>query len=119
VVIAVAVVLLGGAAGVARYLVDRAVTSRAGAAFPVGTLLVNLAGSFLLGLLAGLNAASTTMLLLGTATIGSYTTFSTWMLETHRPAQEGDAALAWGNVIVSLIAGLICVTLGRALGTVL
>jgi fluoride exporter len=55
-------------------------------------------------------------LLLGTATIGSYTTFSTWMLETHRPAQEGEAALAWRNLAVSLVAGLACAAAGKALG---
>jgi CrcB protein len=119
VITAVLVLLFGGAAGVARFLVDGAVQSRWGGAFPAGTLVVNLGGCFALGLLTGLHASSQTALLVGTATIGSYTTFSTWMLESHRPAQNGELGLAWGNVIVSLLAGLICVALGRALGTVL
>jgi CrcB protein len=70
-------------------------------------------------LVAGLAPSTQTTLLLGTATIGSFTTFSTWMLESQRPAQDGDSGLAWRNVIVSLIAGIICVALGRALGRTL
>ena len=116
---AVLVLVLGGGAGVARYLVDGAVQSRQAGEFPLGTLAVNIGGCFALGLLAGLHASSQTTLLLGTATIGSYTTFSTWMLETHRPAEDGEVSVAWGNVVISLAAGLICAALGRALGTVL
>jgi fluoride exporter len=113
------VLVLGGGAGVARYLVDGSVQSRQRGEFPLGTLVVNAGGCIALGLLAGLGASSQTMLLLGTATIGSYTTFSTWMLETHRPAEDGDVEMAWRNVVISLVAGLICAALGRALGTAL
>jgi CrcB protein len=119
VITAILVLALGGSAGVTRYLVDGAVQSRQRSAFPFGTLVVNVGGCFALGLLAGLQASSQTTLLLGTATIGSYTTFSTWMLETHRPAQEGELGTAWRNVIVSLAAGLICAALGRTVGTAL
>ncbi len=59
------------------------------------------------------------MTLLGTATLGSYTTFSTWMLETHRPAQDGDARVAWLNIAVSLLVGFGAIVLGRAIGQVL
>lgn len=116
---ALAVLLLGGVAGVARYLVDGAVQSRWRSAFPAGTLVVNLGGCLGLGLLVGLQPSAHTTLLLGTATIGSYTTFSTWMLESHRPAEGGESRLAWRNLIVSVLAGLICVALGRALGRAL
>lgn len=116
---ALAVLLLGGVAGVARYLVDGAVQSRRHSAFPAGTLVVNLAGCFALGLLAGLQPSAQTTLLLGTATIGSYTTFSTWMLESHRPAEGGESRLAWRNLIISLLAGLVCVAIGRLLGRAL
>jgi CrcB protein len=119
VITALLVLILGGGAGVARYLVDGAVQSRQRSAFPVGTLVVNVGGCFALGLLAGLHASSQTTLLVGTATIGSYTTFSTWMLETHRPAQDGELATAWRNVIISLAAGLVSAALGRALGLAL
>ena len=53
--------------------------------FPLGTLVVNVSGCLLLGLLSGLHVSSQAMTLLGTATLGSYTTFSTWMLETPSP----------------------------------
>ncbi len=59
------------------------------------------------------------MLILGTATLGSYTTFSTWMLETHRPAQDGEVGLAWLNVAVGLLVGFGAVALGKAVGAAL
>jgi CrcB protein len=80
---------------------------------------VNIGCSFVLGLLAGLDASHRTMLVLGTATLGSYTTFSTWMLEIHRPAEDGERGIAWGNVVVSLIVGFGAIALGRAIGRVL
>ncbi len=116
---AVLVVLCGGAAAIARFLVDGAVEARRLGEFPLGTLVVNLGGTFLLGLLVGLSAPPRTVEVLGTAAVGSYTTFSTWMLETHRPAEEGELRLAWLNVVVSLAAGFGAVVLGRALGTAL
>ncbi len=92
---------------------------REDADYPLGTLLVNLSGALLLGLLVGLGSSHRVMTLLGTATLGSYTTFSTWMLETHRPAQDGDARLAWLNIVLSVVLGFAAVALGRAIGRVL
>jgi CrcB protein len=119
VITVILVLVLGGSASVARYLLDGAVQSRQRSLFPAGTLVVNLVGCLVLGLLSGLGPSTQTTLLLGTAMIGSFTTFSTWMLESQRPAQAGESGLAWRNVILSLIAGLICVALGRALGRAL
>jgi CrcB protein len=59
------------------------------------------------------------MELLGTATLGSYTTFSTWMLETHRSVQDGEPWLAWANVAVSMFAGLAAAAAGKAIGAAL
>jgi fluoride exporter len=59
------------------------------------------------------------MLLLGTAVLGSYTTFSTWMLETHRPAEEGEPRLVWQNILIGFATGLCAIALGRAIGRVL
>ncbi len=110
-------VLLGGGLGaIARFSVDSVVQSRRFFDFPLGTLSVNLGGCFLLGLLDGVGASHELMVLLGTATLGSYTTFSTWMLETHRPAQDGELVLAWQNILVSLAAGIAAVAIGRTLG---
>jgi CrcB protein len=119
VVIALLVLVCGGAAAIARFGVDAAIETRRLGEFPWGTLAVNLGGTFVLGVLAGLGASHRTMLVLGTATIGSYTTFSTWMLESHRPAEEGEPRLAWMNLVVSLLTGLAAIALGRALGRAL
>jgi CrcB protein len=119
VIVAILVIICGGSGAIVRFLVDALVQSRRGGEFPLGTLIVNLGGCLVLGLLVGLHAAHDTMLLLGTATIGSYTTFSTWMLETHRPAQDGEPGLAWRNVGISLVCGLAAAAVGRALGGLL
>jgi CrcB protein len=110
------VIVCGGAGALARFLLDAVVQSRRLGEFPLGTLAVNVSGAFLLGLLVGLGASHRTMTVLGTATLGSYTTFSTWMLETHRPAQDGEPRLAWTNIAIGLAVGLAATALGRALG---
>jgi CrcB protein len=112
----VAVAGLSGAAAAARFLMDRAVGVHLGSRFPFGTLIVNLLGSFMLGLLVGVSLSGETLLIAGTATIGSYTTFSTWMLESHRLFEDGQAYEMLANLAMSLIVGLGAVTLGRALG---
>lgn len=113
---AVLVVLCGGIGTCGRFAVDAIIQSRLRAEFPVGTLVVNLTGCFALGVLYGAHASHQVTLLLGTATLGSYTTFSTVMLETHRPAEEGEPALAWRNLAVSLAAGLAVAALGKLAG---
>ena len=114
---ALLVLVRGGIGAVVRFATDSLLERRALGQFPLGTLAVNVAGSFVLGLLTGLSASGGTRLLLGTATIGSYTTFSTWMLEVHRPLEDGDAPLAWLNVGAGLVAGFSAVLLGRLLGS--
>ena len=116
---ALLVLVCSGVGAVARFLLDGAIQSRRAVGFPVGTLAVNLGGAFLLGLLAGLAPPSRLMLVLGTATIGSYTTFSTWMFESQRPAEDGVPRVARWNIAVSLGGGLVAVALGHALGRAL
>jgi CrcB protein len=110
------VALLGGAGAVARFVVDGAVAERAKGELPVGTLVVNLSGAFLLGFVAGVALSGDALLLAGTATLGSYTTFSTWMLETQRLVEDGEGRHAAVNVVLSLAAGIAAVALGRTLG---
>jgi len=114
----VGVAVLGGAGAIGRFLLDGTVAARAGRWFPFGTLTVNLSGAFLLGLLTGLAAHGDAEVLAGAATLGSYTTFSTWMLETHRLAEDGEARRAALNLAVSLAIGVGAASLGRAIGTV-
>ncbi|HWF36262.1 MAG TPA: fluoride efflux transporter CrcB [Solirubrobacteraceae bacterium] len=113
---ALLVVLCGGIGAAARFLADGVVEAPFTGEYPLGTLVVNLTGSFLLGLVLGLGVSHRVQLLVGTATLGSYTTFSTWMLETHRSAQDGEPGLAWRSVIIALVAGLAAVWLGRVVG---
>lgn len=112
----IAVAALGALGAVARLLVEDVVSSRLPLTFPVGTLAVNLSGAFILGLLAGVALTGNTLVLAGGATIGSYTTFSTWMLETHSLAADGRRPAAAANVLVSVAVGLGAVVLGRTLG---
>lgn len=107
---------LGGAGALTRFLLDAFVSVNAGTRFPLGTLLVNLSGALVLGVLSGLALRGDSHLLAGTAALGSYTTFSTWMLESHRLAEDGRRWLLGANVLLSLALGLGAAALGRALG---
>lgn len=107
-------VLVGGGVGATlRFLVDGSLSRRIGSSFPFGTLLVNLSGAVLLGLLSGLALPNDVALVVGTGTVGSYTTFSTWMLETQRLAEERQTWYAAGNVVAALVLGLAAAALGR------
>src|SRR5258708_26832728 len=111
------VMVIGGAGAVLRFYVDGIVTAPSGRGFPYGTLVVNLSGAVILGLLAGLALGGDAALLAGTAAVGSYTTFSTWMLETQRLTEEHQYRKAALNIIVSLVLGAAAAGLGRLIGT--
>jgi CrcB protein len=116
-----AVVLIGGAGSVLRFLADGTVAGAvdqhgAGRDFPLGTLAVNVSGAVILGLLTGLALGHDEALLAGTAAVGSYTTFSTWMLETQRLTEERQHRTAVLNVAASLAAGVAAAALGRLIG---
>jgi CrcB protein len=113
------VAVLGGLGALARWSLDGLVSARWGRQFPLGTLAVNLSGAFLLGLLVGAGLQGRALLLAGTATLGAYTTFSTWMFESHRLGEDGEHRLAVANLAVSLAAGLLAALAGRAVGTAL
>jgi CrcB protein len=112
-----AVVVIGGCGAVARFVLDAAIARRLGRDFPFGTLVVNISGAVLLGLLAGLSLSHDAALLAGTAAVGSYTTFSTWMYETQRLDEERQHRRAALNVAASLALGVAAAALGRYLGT--
>ncbi len=113
---------VGGFAGaVARYVVDGWVTDRTAGQFPFGTLAVNLAGSFLLGLLFALTVDRAVLPAelrapLGIGFIGAFTTFSTIMLESWRLVEDGAWALAALDLGGSLALGIVAVVLGLAVG---
>jgi CrcB protein len=109
----IGVALLGGAGAVTRFVLDAVISARWEGDLPLGTLAVNLSGAFGLGLVTGLGLAGNPLLLAGAATLGAYTTFSTWMLETHRLAEDREHRIAAANVALSLAAGIGAVALGR------
>ena len=110
-----AVMLIGGAGSVVRFLAD-GVVAAAGRGFPLGTLAVNVSGAVILGLITGLALGHDQALLAGTAAVGSYTTFSTWMLETQRLTEERQHRTAALNVVASLALGIAAAGLGHLLG---
>jgi CrcB protein len=117
----VAVAALGGAMACARFLVDGAVSARLGGDrligdFPIGTLAVNLSGAVVLGVLAGVALSGTAYTILAGGGVGTYTTFSTWMLESQRAGEDGDAQVLWANIAISLVAGFVAVALGHWIG---
>lgn len=113
---------LGGFAGaIARYLVDGLVSERTSGAFPLGTLVINASGSFLLGLLFAMTAERAILpaeirgpVLIGF--IGAYTTFSTFMLESWRLVETGAIGLAALNLAGSTVLGLGAMVAGLAIG---
>ena len=111
-----AVGALGGLGSLARYLVDGFVSAETGGRLPMGTLLVNLSGSVVLGVIVGISLSGDAYLLAATAVIGSYTTFSTWMFESERLAEDGLAWMVAANVALSLVLGVGAVALGRVIG---
>ena len=118
------VVAGGGAVGAPlRYLTDRFVQSRHDSLFPWGTFSVNVAGSMLIGVLAGaaLVGGETTDLglLLGVGLCGALTTYSTLSFETARLVEQRAALLAAANVVGSVLAGIAAVTIGWAVASAL
>jgi fluoride exporter len=112
----IAVGLLGGVAAAARFLVDAEIAARVETPFPLGILAVNLSGAFVLGLVAGAALHGQALVIVAGGGIGSFTTFSTWILDSHRLREGGLARAAWLNISLSLVAGLAAVALGHWLG---
>ncbi len=105
-------VMAGAAVGApVRYLTDRAVQARLDSVFPWGTFTVNVVGSFLLGLLAGLSSPQMSALL-ATGACGALTTYSTFSYETLRLTEEGAGSLALANVVGSVLGSLTAAALG-------
>jgi fluoride exporter len=112
----VGVVLLGGIGTIGRFVLDGMIGSRVGTSFPVGTFVVNITGALILGLLAGLAVTGDAFLLAGTATLGSFTTFSTWMLESHSLTEDAELPRALTNLLLSLVVGVGAAAVGHAIG---
>ena len=114
-------VCLGGAIGSgARYLVALWAASALGVAFPFGTLIVNLAGSFLLGVLMHVGTSTELLssdmrLLLATGVLGGFTTYSTFNYETTSYLREGAWTIGALNIAVTVVGCLVAGFAGLAL----
>ena len=113
--------LAGSAGAVARFLVDGAVRSRTATRVPWGTVIVNVSGSLVAGILVGLvvfhGAPGTVQLVAVAGFFGGYTTFSTASYETVRLVQSGDGRAAAINVASNLGGSVLGAAIGLALAS--
>jgi fluoride exporter len=113
-------VAVAGAIGApCRLLLDQWVARRHGGRFPLGTWLVNLSGSLLLGFVTGLalyqGLGHWPKAFIGTGFCGAYTTFSTFAYETVHLAEDGAVSSAVMYLMTSLVVGLLAAGAGMAL----
>jgi CrcB protein len=110
---------VGGFIGAnARFVVARLAGAMFDTPFPLGTFVVNVSGSFLLGVLGAVLTLKVTpgseamRLALGVGFLGAYTTFSTFEFETHALLEDGSWITATANMVASLVIGLIALRAG-------
>jgi fluoride exporter len=110
------VVVAGGLGSGARYLVGVWAAAAFGAAFPIGTLIVNLAGCFLLGFLAPFTPggwfSTEVRTAIGAGFLGGFTTYSSFNQETLLLLSDGAVAPAALNIVITLVGGLAAGTMG-------
>ncbi len=117
-------IMFGGALGTgARFWASGLVAQRFGEVFPLGTLIVNVTGSFVIGFFAAVTDPSGPLLVsprvrqfVMIGILGGYTTFSSFSLQTLDLIREGDWFKAGLNSVLSLVCCLVAVWLGRGVG---
>ena len=114
-----ALALVAGCGAVLRFLFDGAVTRAVSSSLPLGTMAVNLTGSLALGVIDGAALPHNIAFIFGTGMVGAYTTFSTWMFETQRLAEERQVTRAAQNIYLSLILGVAIGAAGLWIGGLL
>lgn len=120
--LALGIAVLGGVGAATRYLIDDLTNRHWHGGFPLATLVINVSGSFLIGVLAGTLGTESpgvgspqTVALLATGFCGGYTTFSTATLEAVRLAREGS----WRQAVLAAVGTLVVCTLAATLGVLL
>lgn len=112
-----ALIVGGGIGAGVRYLLDGAIIRGRKDAFPLGILVVNIVGSFLLGLLTGVPQVSPAWLaIIGTGVLGGFTTFSTVAVETVLLAQRRRRDWAWVNLLGTFLVCLVAAAVGLTIG---
>ncbi len=111
----------GGLGAVARYLLQGAVYRVTGASFPYGTIVVNILGCFVIGLLMSsmeerFIAVPSLRIFLAIGILGGFTTFSSFSYETMALLREGDILMGGLNVVASIVICLAATWLGHGLG---
>ena len=118
----VAVAVAGAIGAPLRYVIDGLVSVRVRNTFPFGTFVVNVSGSFVLGLITGLVLyhafPANGRLIIGVGLIGAYTTFSTFTFEAASLIERGEARLAVLNIGGSVVVGAAAAAAGLALGAI-
>ena len=109
----IAAALAGGVGAARRHLADLAVARLAGRRVPWGILLVNVSGSFALGLVSGL--ASEALFIVGAGLLGGYTTFSTAMLDTVALWRDGERPASALNLLGAFVLSVAAALAGLAL----
>jgi CrcB protein len=114
------VVIGGGTGALARYVAASAIMTRFGGKFPVGTLAINVTGSFLIGFLMTILTERFQVdprwrILLVVGFLGGYTTFSSFEWETYTAVREGELWAGMLNVVSSVMLGYVAVWLGSML----
>ena len=114
-----AIAVAGSAGALLRYVLGTQF-GRLNLRFPLGTFIINVTGSLFLGwflvYVARHNVSDTTRLAIGVGFVGAYTTFSTFMYESNKLADDGAGLEAMAYILASLIVGIIAVRVGMLVG---
>ena len=111
------IALAGGLGAATRLVLDGLIRGRSSGRYPWATTIINISGSFLLGIVVSLGIGSTWHALAGAGFLGGYTTFSTASFETARLAHDGRFAAALANGLGMLAAAVAAASLGCWLGS--
>ncbi|MBM7543908.1 fluoride efflux transporter CrcB [Periweissella beninensis] len=111
---------LGAAVGsIIRYVLTQIVKQKQKTVFPLATFVINLSGSFLLGMLLGLNSTPVVYKIFGTGLIGGYTTFSTFNTEIILLKNSDQPKMAMAYLLSSYLGGGLLAIIGWQLGKLL